>query len=74
MNGYPNVTDIMYSQEEPRNCGAWSFVNPRLANVTGQKVLYSGRPEMPTRNQFYTKVLLTIFVKSLLIMMLMHES
>ena len=42
----------MYSQEEPRNCGAWSFVRPRLEYISGQRVKYSGRPEMPTRAVF----------------------
>ena len=40
----------MFSQEEPRNCGAWSFVRPRLDYALGARTAYAGRPEMPTRN------------------------
>ena len=41
---------FMFSQEEPRNCGAWSFVRPRLDYALGARTAYAGRPEMPTRN------------------------
>jgi 2-oxoglutarate dehydrogenase E1 component len=42
---YPNVKEIVWCQEEPRNMGAWNFVWPRLLNekLAGQNVTYAGR-------------------------------
>lgn len=31
---YPNA-DIVWCQEEPKNMGAWTFVQPRVYNITG---------------------------------------
>ncbi|HEX2059528.1 MAG TPA: multifunctional oxoglutarate decarboxylase/oxoglutarate dehydrogenase thiamine pyrophosphate-binding subunit/dihydrolipoyllysine-residue succinyltransferase subunit, partial [Thermoanaerobaculia bacterium] len=46
LRGYPNATDLVWVQEEPRNMGAWPFVNERLASILGpnQKLHYVGRP------------------------------
>ncbi len=30
---YPNTTEIVWTQEEPHNMGAWSFVEPRLRTI-----------------------------------------
>lgn len=30
IDGYPNVREIVWLQEEPANAGAWEFVQPRL--------------------------------------------
>ena len=42
---YPNVTDIVWCQDEPQNQGAWFFVQHYLHEnmVEGQKLGYSGR-------------------------------
>ena len=42
---YPNVTDIVWCQDEPQNQGAWFFVQHYLhENMReGQKLGYSGR-------------------------------
>jgi 2-oxoglutarate dehydrogenase E1 component len=42
---YPNVTDIVWCQDEPQNQGAWFFVQHYIhENMTeGQKLGYSGR-------------------------------
>lgn len=43
---YPNLAEIVWVQEEPRNMGAWSAVKPQLEYIT-QKSLplhYIGRP------------------------------
>lgn len=32
------VADFVWSQEEHRNMGAWSFVAPRFENILGKKV------------------------------------
>ena len=57
---YPNLTEIVWAQEEPRNMGAWTYVEPRLRDllqvqVQGQgqgdpikrplPLRYAGRPE-----------------------------
>jgi 2-oxoglutarate dehydrogenase E1 component len=55
---YPNLTEIVWAQEEPRNMGAWTYVEPRLrellqvqGQVQGNRIerplplRYAGRPE-----------------------------
>jgi len=44
---YPNVTDIVWVQEEPQNMGAWFFVKERIAaELKGPQALrYVGRQE-----------------------------
>jgi 2-oxoglutarate dehydrogenase E1 component len=44
---YPNVVEIVWAQEEPKNMGAWSFVAPRLRASAGNALIirYLGRPE-----------------------------
>jgi 2-oxoglutarate decarboxylase len=46
LKGYPNATEIVWVQEEPRNMGAWPFVHERLQPLLGenQKLIYVGRP------------------------------
>jgi len=44
---YPNVKKFVWSQEEHRNAGAWTFVRPRFASMLGIKGLhYAGRSEL----------------------------
>ncbi len=31
--GFPNVAEIVWAQEEPKNMGGWTFVEPRLENL-----------------------------------------
>ena len=50
LDRYPNLTEIVWVQEEPRNMGAWSFMEPRLRQLVTQierpvPVRYIGRPE-----------------------------
>ena len=33
MAAYPNIQELVWTQEEPKNQGAWSFVNPLLEDV-----------------------------------------
>ncbi len=42
---YPNVTDLVWCQDEPQNQGAWFFVQHYIHEnmVEGQKLGYSGR-------------------------------
>jgi 2-oxoglutarate dehydrogenase E1 component len=44
---YRQAEDVMWVQEEPRNMGAWSFIEPRLQQILpGDRALtYAGRPE-----------------------------
>jgi 2-oxoglutarate dehydrogenase E1 component len=42
---YPNATEIVWTQDEPRNMGAWPFLHERLASLAGTRTLrYVGRP------------------------------
>jgi 2-oxoglutarate dehydrogenase E1 component len=52
---YPNVREVVWAQEEPRNMGAWTFVAPRLrASVgTALPVRYVGRPERASPAEGY---------------------
>ena len=42
---YPNATEIIWTQEEPQNMGGWTFVEPRLRDITPEKMTlnYVGR-------------------------------
>ncbi|HYO77639.1 MAG TPA: multifunctional oxoglutarate decarboxylase/oxoglutarate dehydrogenase thiamine pyrophosphate-binding subunit/dihydrolipoyllysine-residue succinyltransferase subunit [Thermoanaerobaculia bacterium] len=46
LKAYPNATEIVWVQEEPRNMGAWPFTHERLAALLGpnQQLHYVGRP------------------------------
>ncbi|MDX1640485.1 MAG: multifunctional oxoglutarate decarboxylase/oxoglutarate dehydrogenase thiamine pyrophosphate-binding subunit/dihydrolipoyllysine-residue succinyltransferase subunit [Balneolaceae bacterium] len=43
---FDKVKDIIWCQEEPRNMGGWTFVNPRIDELLQdkQKLSYAGRP------------------------------
>ena len=45
--GYPHLQEIVWVQEEPRNMGAWSYMEPNLRDLAGAQytVRYVGRPE-----------------------------
>ncbi|MBY0120370.1 2-oxoglutarate dehydrogenase E1 component [Bacillus sp. S/N-304-OC-R1] len=45
MNRYPNLKEIFWVQEEPKNMGAWTFVEPRLRTLADSsvEVTYVGR-------------------------------
>jgi 2-oxoglutarate dehydrogenase E1 component len=44
--GYPNLTQVVWLQEEPGNMGAWEFVRPYLESILDGKLplTYIGRP------------------------------
>ena len=43
---YPALEEVVWTQEEPRNMGAWHFVERRLRDLVGDLPLrYVGRPE-----------------------------
>lgn len=43
---YLNVKEYIWCQEEPRNMGAWSFVNKRFENLIGISPKYIGPEEL----------------------------
>ncbi|VDL82886.1 unnamed protein product [Nippostrongylus brasiliensis] len=43
---YPKAKKFVWSQEEGRNAGAWSFIKPRFENALGISPMFAGRPEM----------------------------
>ncbi|KAJ8724298.1 hypothetical protein PYW08_015772 [Mythimna loreyi] len=45
---FKNARKFIWSQEEHRNMGAWSFVKLRFENLLGRKLIYAGRAEAPT--------------------------
>ncbi len=44
---YPNAVEVVWAQEEPKNMGAWTYVQPRLRASVGTltTLRYIGRPE-----------------------------
>jgi 2-oxoglutarate dehydrogenase E1 component len=52
---YPNVDEVVWAQEEPKNMGAWTYVSPRLKATTGNllTVRYIGRPERASPAEGY---------------------
>jgi 2-oxoglutarate dehydrogenase E1 component len=45
LDHYPNAQELVWLQEEPRNMGPWSYMEPRLRELTGQPIGYVGRME-----------------------------
>ena len=58
VDAYPNIEDVVWAQEEPRNMGAWTYVSPRLRASTGTQlpVRYVGRPERASPAEGYPSV------------------
>ncbi|MEO8621277.1 MAG: 2-oxoglutarate dehydrogenase E1 component [bacterium] len=54
---YPNLEDVVWAQEEPKNMGAWTFVAPQLRVATGNMltVRYIGRPERASPAEGYSE-------------------
>jgi 2-oxoglutarate dehydrogenase E1 component len=48
LTAYPNLRGVTWLQEEPKNMGAWRFVQCRLRDVVGADLdlQYVGRPAM----------------------------
>lgn len=45
---YNSITEFIWSQEEHRNMGAWTFIKLRFENMCGRKIKYRGRAEGAT--------------------------
>jgi 2-oxoglutarate dehydrogenase E1 component len=54
---YPNIEEVVWAQEEPKNQGAWSYVSPRLRMSTGNALLtrYVGRPDRASPAEGYAE-------------------
>ena len=52
---YTGLKELVWVQEEPRNMGAWHFVEEKLKDVmpAGVKLRYSGRPERASPAEGY---------------------
>jgi 2-oxoglutarate dehydrogenase E1 component len=52
---YPNVEEVVWAQEEPKNMGAWTYVQPRLRASIGTvtTLRYVGRPERASPAEGY---------------------
>jgi 2-oxoglutarate dehydrogenase E1 component len=46
VEGYPNLAEVIWLQEEPKNMGAWEYLQPRLLELIGGRypLRYVGRP------------------------------
>ncbi|MDQ3509936.1 MAG: 2-oxoglutarate dehydrogenase E1 component [Actinomycetota bacterium] len=51
VEGYPNLREILWVQEEPKNMGAWTFMEPRLRGMFDVPVRYIGKPDRPSPAQ-----------------------
>ncbi|HYI14442.1 MAG TPA: 2-oxoglutarate dehydrogenase E1 component, partial [Thermomicrobiales bacterium] len=52
LEGYPNLNEVIWLQEEPKNMGAWLYIAPRIRELLdtlqpegGIPLSYAGRPE-----------------------------
>ena len=52
---YPGLRQLVWVQEEPRNMGAWSYLEPRLRELlpAGAALSYAGRPERASPAEGY---------------------
>ena len=52
---YPNLTEVVWVQEEPRNMGARAFMSPRLMQILPEHLAfgYIGRPERASPGEGY---------------------
>ncbi|MEO5509069.1 MAG: 2-oxoglutarate dehydrogenase E1 component [Longimicrobiales bacterium] len=53
---YPQAEEIVWAQEEPRNMGAWPFIESRMGDVTDIPVRYAGRPPRASPAEGYVNV------------------
>ncbi|MEO6415864.1 MAG: 2-oxoglutarate dehydrogenase E1 component, partial [Gemmatimonadaceae bacterium] len=55
LDRYTEIDEVVWTQEEPRNMGAWSFVSPRLRAAVGNAmtIRYIGRPERASPAEGY---------------------
>jgi 2-oxoglutarate dehydrogenase E1 component len=56
IKSYPNLREVVWAQEEPKNMGAWSVMSRRLPQVMSDelKLDYVGRPERASPSEGYS--------------------
>jgi 2-oxoglutarate dehydrogenase E1 component len=54
---YPELDEVVWAQEEPKNMGAWSYAAPQLRVATGNMltIRYVGRPERASPAEGYER-------------------
>jgi 2-oxoglutarate dehydrogenase E1 component len=52
---YPNVAEVVWAQEEPRNMGGWKVMNLRMPKLVpeGAELRYVGRPQRAAPSEGY---------------------
>ena len=57
LDGYPNLRELVWAQEEPKNQGAWTWAATRLRATAGNAlaIRYVGRPERASPAEGYTQ-------------------
>jgi 2-oxoglutarate dehydrogenase E1 component len=55
---YPNIDEVVWAPEAPKNMGAWTYVQPRLRASIGTvtTLRYIGRPERSSPAEGYQAV------------------
>ncbi|HYM45372.1 MAG TPA: multifunctional oxoglutarate decarboxylase/oxoglutarate dehydrogenase thiamine pyrophosphate-binding subunit/dihydrolipoyllysine-residue succinyltransferase subunit [Solirubrobacteraceae bacterium] len=55
MGSYPNLQEVVWAQEEPRNMGARAYMFPRLMQIMPDKIRFGfiGRPERASPGEGY---------------------
>jgi 2-oxoglutarate dehydrogenase E1 component len=54
---YPNARDVVWLQEEPKNMGAWTSMQPRLQPLlNGRTLRYIGRPERASPAEGFAEI------------------
>jgi 2-oxoglutarate dehydrogenase E1 component len=55
ISSYPNLREIVWLQEEPRNMGSWGYIGVRLRDLVEDRipVRYIGRPEQASPAEGY---------------------
>ena len=58
VDAYPDLEDVVWAQEEPKNMGAWTYVAPQLRVATGNMltIRYVGRPERASPAEGYKEL------------------
>jgi len=55
LRSYPSLSEVVWTQEEPRNMGAWNYLEARLRAILpeGLTLRYTGRPERASPAEGY---------------------
>ncbi len=56
---FPNLSEMLWVQEEPKNMGAWGYIEPRLRELVDNvkvSVTYNGRPKRSSPASGYQQI------------------